>query len=62
MDHLLSAAVNYQEHKWLISGDFKVTELFPKVYTQSVLVFSVSGTIGLTTNIMSYKSGREDKI
>ena len=56
MNHLLSA-VNYQEHKWLICGDIKVVRLVLGLRNVSILVFCVSGTAGLMTNIISDKSG-----
>ena len=58
MDHLLSA-VNYQELKWLICGDLKVVWLTSRWVHKSILIFCISGTTGLTTNIISDKCGRK---
>ena len=59
INHLLPA-VNYQEYKWLILRwlDWSMDS---KLGTQCILVFCVSGTNRLMTNIMSDKSGCSDK-
>ena len=58
MDHLQSA-INYQEHKWLIYGDLKDGWTVPRApkWVLKVSLFSVSGTAGLMTSIMTVEGG-----